>query len=137
MNRLYKEIDSNGGIIFDDIFSTRDLIYSGSEGQEFYFCKIIALNNILKHEFPIIIDSFRDGELSTAKENKMLSIYKSLNKQVILTSTLKKEEYNTNKYKIEKITSIDYSKHKDCKILDNNYTTEFMELISSFKGLTL
>lgn len=137
MNRLYKEIDSNGGIIFDDIFSTKDLIYSGSEGQEFYFCKIIALNNILKHEFPIIIDSFRDGELSTVKENKMLSIYKSLNKQVILTSTLKKEEYNTNKYKIEKITSIDYSKHKDCKILDNKYTTEFMELISSFKGLTL
>lgn len=137
MNKLYKEIDPNGNMVFEDLFSTKDSIYSGSEGQEFYFCKIIAINNILNHSFPIIIDSFRDGELSTTKENKMLSIYRKLNKQVILTSTLKKEEYRTNKYTSQNVNSIDYSNHKDCKILDKKQAQEFYNIISSFNGLTL
>ncbi|HEH9407661.1 hypothetical protein [Aeromonas salmonicida] len=138
MNSLYKSIDPNGNLIFDDIFTTKNSTFSGSEGQEFYFCKLVALSNQLKHDFPIIVDSFREGELSTIKEEKMLAIYKNLNKQIILTSTLKNEEYEKSKYnRIDKINSIDYSEHQDCKILSNKVTSDFVNLISGFNGLML
>ncbi|MEL0584024.1 MAG: hypothetical protein AAES65_03965 [Candidatus Thiodiazotropha sp. (ex. Lucinoma kazani)] len=97
MTRIYKIVDPNGNLVFDDLFTKKDSTFSGSEEQEYYFSRLIALNNILKHDFPIIVDSFRDGEVSTPKERKMLNIYKLLGKQVILTSTLKNEEYKAQK----------------------------------------
>lgn len=133
MNELLSAIDSKSNLFFDDIFTKRDATYSGSEEQEFYFCKIIALNNALRHDFPIIIDSFRDGELSTDKEKIMLSYYMSLNKQVILSSTLKNEEYISLKYIInDEINSIDYSNHQSNKILSKYNLDEFNEIVLSF-----
>ncbi|MBA0191622.1 hypothetical protein [Pectobacterium carotovorum] len=133
MNALLSAIDPKSNVVFDDIFTKRDATYSGSEEQEFYFCKIIALNNVLRHNFPIIIDSFRDGELSTDKEEIMLGYYTSLNKQVILSSTLKNEEYSSSKYISDnRINSIDYSYHQDSKILSTEYLEEFNEIILSF-----
>jgi len=138
MMRTYKAIEPNGTLIFDDIFTKKDLTFSGSEGQEYYFSRLIALSNILKHEFPIIVDSFRDGELSTQKEYKMINIYKGLKKQIILTSTLKKEEYITRKYHSESgINALDYSKHNDCKILQKKYNKQFKGLIESFEGIVI
>lgn len=138
MNALYKMIDLNGNLFFEDIFTKNTTTFSGSEGQEFYFCKILAIGKILKHDFPIIIDSFRDGELSSAKEEKMLSIYQKLNKQVILTSTLKNEEYSNNKYsKINNVNAIDYSNHTDCKILNAKYINKFLEILSNFEGIVI
>lgn len=138
MAGLYKSIDPNGNLEFDDIFTKRDSTFSGSEGQEFYFCKLIALSNLLNHSFPIVVDSFRDGELSTNKEDSMLEIYSNLDRQVILTSTLKDEEYNSDKYeKRSDVNSIDYSKHQDCKILSGDKKDSFIELISSFEGVLI
>jgi hypothetical protein len=138
MSSLYKSIDPNGNLEFEDIFTKRDSTFSGSEGQEFYFCKLIALSNLLNHSFPIVVDSFRDGELSTNKEDSMLKIYSVLDRQVILTSTLKDEEYNSDKYeKRGNVNSIDYSKHQDCKILNGDKKEDFIELISSFDGIVI
>ncbi|RUR59496.1 hypothetical protein ELS78_00070 [Aeromonas veronii] len=138
MNSLYKKIDPNGNLVFDELFATKNATFSGSEGQEFYFCKLVALSNILNHDFPIIIDSFREGELSTIKEHRMLEIYKKLGKQVILTSTLKNEEYEKRKYHtIKDINSIDYSHHQDCKILNHQEKNDFLTIISGFNGLIL
>jgi hypothetical protein len=133
MNELMRKLDPSSNIIFDDIFTKRDSTYSGSEEQEFYFCKIIALNNILQHCFPIIIDSFRDGEISTDKELIMLDKYSNLNKQVIISSTLKNEEYDAKKYKdLDMINSIDYSSHSDSKILSEEYLVDFKNIIRTF-----
>lgn len=138
MADLCRKIDPNGNLEFEDIFTKRDSTFSGSEEQEFYFCKVIALNNVLKHVFPIIVDSFRDGEISTLKEQKMLDVYTQLNKQVILTSTLKMEEYSSDKYSSDKlINAIDYSQHEDCKILSEAMSEEFTDLVLSFNGLIL
>lgn len=138
MRELYKSIDPNGNLNFEDIFSKKDATFSGSEGQEFYFCKVIALNNLINHEFPIVIDSFRDGELSSTKEDAMLNIYGKMNKQVILTSTLKDEEYREDKYKnSDLINAIDYSSHTDCKILSADEASEFADLIANFEGLVM
>lgn len=52
----------------------------------------------------------------------MLDAYRRLNKQVILTSTLKKEEYSTAKYpKTETVNPIDYSAIATNKLLQSTY----------------
>ncbi|PTO66206.1 hypothetical protein [Vibrio splendidus] len=135
MSQYHEMIDPDGKLNFDDIFSKRDTIYSGSDSQEYYFCRVMAIQSALNHPFPLIIDSFRDGELSTRKEEEMLQLYNSLGKQVILTSTLKSEEYNTNKYSHTYINALDYSIHKTHKLLGSRDLPAFTEILSKFKVL--
>lgn len=131
-------VDPSGNLTFDDLFTKKDVTFSGSEEQEYYFSRLIALNNILGHDFPIIVDSFRDGEISTDKELKMLEIYKSLGKQVILTATLKKEEYISQKYTSDdKLNALDYSNHANCEILQNKNSAAFINIVKSFEGIIL
>ncbi|MFD2697950.1 hypothetical protein ACFSQ0_08105 [Mesonia sediminis] len=133
MRSYYDKIDSQGTLMFEDLFTKNGETYSGSEGQEYYFCKLLALNNVLNHNFPIIIDSFREGELSSRKEDLMIQEFLKLNKQIILTSTLKDEEYLSEKYiNIEGINILDYSEVQDSKILQQEYAEEFAELIDKF-----
>ena len=133
MKKLYIQIDSEGLLIFDDLFTKTGVTYSGSEGQEYYFCKLLALNNILAHQFPLLIDSFREGELSSKKENLMIEEFLKLNKQVILTSTLKDEEYDSDKYlKLRNINVLDYSEIEDSKILNQSFVEPFISLLMKF-----
>lgn len=133
MNKQIKKLDPNSRINFTDLFTKNGENYSGSEEQEFYFCKIIALNEYFQHHFPLIVDSFRDGEISSSKEIIMLDEYKKINKQVILSSTLKNEEYNSLKYEeIANINAIDYNGHEDNKILQAKYTDKFNEILDLF-----
>ena len=134
MNIQIRKLDPNSRISFTDLFTKNGENYSGSEEQEFYFCKIIALNEYFKHNFPLIIDSFRDGEISSSKEIIMLDEYKKIRKQVILSSTLKNEEYNLLKYEeIDNINAIDYNGHEDNKILQIKDTDKFNEILDLFK----
>ncbi len=134
MTNIYNKIDADGLLKFEDLFTKTGQTYSGSEGQEYYFCKLLALNNILSHQFPIIIDSFREGELSSKKENLMIDEFLKLKKQIILTSTLKDEEYDTDKYlKLTDVNVMDYSEVEDSKILNQSYVEEFIELLSKFE----
>ncbi|HIF9250094.1 hypothetical protein ACPV3P_07475 [Photobacterium damselae] len=134
MTKFHEIIDPYGKLRFEDIFSKRDTIYSGSDGQEYYFCRVMAIQNKLNHPFPIVIDSFRDGELSTRKEEEMLKLYFDLQKQVILTSTLKSQEYNNaDKYNQSFINSLDYSIYDMHKLLGENDLDEFKKILVSFK----
>lgn len=134
MSRLYNKIDPQGLLTFDDIFTKNGVTYSGSEGQEYYFCKIMALNKALSHNFPIIIDSFREGELSSSKELLMLEEFQALKKQIVITSTLKDEEYSADKYKkVEGANVLDYSKFEDSKLLQAQNVASFKSLIEKFK----
>lgn len=133
MQKLYKDIDPNGKLSFRSIFSKMDETYSGSEEQEFYFCRLVAFLKYLKHKFPIIIDSYRSGELSTAKEWKMLEIIQQIQNQIILTSTLKQEEYTNLKYDaLSYINCIDYSNHQSSRILQSSNVDTFLKIISDF-----
>ncbi|MGC4375100.1 hypothetical protein ABZF74_11980, partial [Streptococcus suis] len=133
MNTLYKVIDPDGKLVFDDLFTKKEATYSGSDGQVYYFCRLISLNNLLKHTYPIINDSFREGEISTRKEELMIDYYKKLNKQVILSATLKNQEYAVDKYSnIEGVNAIDYSINDDSKILNSKYTDEFILILKKF-----
>jgi hypothetical protein len=129
----FKTIDPDSNQEIVKLFTKSGENYSGSEGQVFYFSKLIALNNYFKHQFPIIIDSYRSGELSSQKEMKMIEFYKKADKQVILTSTLKSAEYDRPNYtEYEGINIIDFSTHKNSKILTPDYVKEFSEILSDF-----
>lgn len=133
ITRLYQIIDPKGTMVINGLFTKNNETFSGSEEQEFYFCKIVALNNIMKHNYPIIIDSFREGELSTGKEEKMIEEFIKLNKQVILTSTLKREEYSTDKYSsFKEVNMLDYSLFEDSKLLQETHVTKFLEILKKF-----
>ena len=113
------------------MFSKKNDVYSGSEGNEFYLAKMCAFVKVLKHNYPIIIDCFRDGELSSKKENNLLNLLKDFNNQVILTVTLKEEE--TNKYNsLDYINHIKYDTHEVCHLLNNQFVKDFKDEIQNF-----
>lgn len=80
------------------------------------------------------MDYFRDGELSTSKEKKVLEMFDECNNQVILTATLKDEEIG--KYDgIKGINHINYMNHKPYKLLNPEYLADFNSIIKKFKVL--
>jgi hypothetical protein len=135
MQAIYRGMDPDGRIEFVDLFSKRGVVYSGSEGMEFYFAKLVAIKEELHHEFPIIIDSFRDGELSTNKEQYALEILSNLGAQSILTATVKAEEYDSQIYSSNNlVNAIDYSSNTTSKILSKS-NPEYFGGILSLLGL--
>lgn len=130
MNELYHQIDPNGNLKYTSLFTRRNEVYSGSEATVFHLVKLFSLQQILKHNYPIVVDSFRAEDLSTVKEEIVLEISRSIGNQVILTTTLKHEELG--KYdSVEGINHIDYLSHTPSKILDGRYVREFLNLLSS------
>lgn len=120
MNELYHQIDPDGNITYSSLFTQRNELYSGSEATIFHVVKLFALQFVLRHSFPIVIDSFRAEDLSTGKENTVLEISKSIGNQVILTTTLKHEEIG--KYDdLPDVNHINYQSHTPSKILDGAF----------------
>lgn len=130
MNELHQQIDPDGNIVYTSLFTQRNEIYSGSEATIFHLVKLFALQMVLQHNFPIVIDSFRAEDLSTGKENTVLDISKSIGNQVILTTTLKHEEIG--KYDALKgINHINYQSHNPSKILNNAFAKQFVTLLGN------
>jgi hypothetical protein len=130
MNEFYKKMDPEGTIQFEGLFSKRQSVYSGVEATEFYLSKLYSLLSVMQHEFPIIVDYFRDGELSSSKESKALELLGEFSNQVILTVTLKKQE--EGKYNASDINHVNYMEHKPYKLLTHDYVDKFLEEIKRF-----
>lgn len=129
----YMEIDPDSDVYFDSLFTKFTETYSGSEGQIFYYSKLKAISEVLALPFPVVVDSFREGEISTEKEHRMLDGYKALGRQVVLTSTLKAQEYSDKKYDgIERVHPIDYSSIPANRILSTEYANQFRDILSKF-----
>lgn len=129
MNQTYNEIDPNGNLSIAGLFTTRGQLYSGSEATIFHLLKLYALCVVLKHSYPIVIDSFRAEDLSTEKEAKVIEILGRLPNQIIITTTLKQEEFGKYDNRT-KINSIDYKDHAPSKLLSATYLDQFNALIS-------
>lgn len=126
----YKQIDPTGNLEFDNLFTKRDEVYSGSESTIFLLSKLYAFCKVLQHNYPIIVDSFRAEELSSSKEKIVIELYKKFANQIIFTATLKNEELG--KYDNDKtINHIDYKNHVSSKMLSKDYVTEFIELLKN------
>lgn len=130
MNELYRQIDPDGNLTYTSLFAQRNEVYSGSEATVFHLVKLLALQQIMKHDCPIIVDSFRAEDLSTGKEETVLEISKSIDNQVIFTTTLKHEELG--KYdSVDGVNHINYISHIPSKILDGRYVRDFLTLLSA------
>ena len=74
------------------------------------------------------MDYFRDGELSSYKEDRVIKGFSELKNQIIFTATLKNEEMS--KYRDRKgINGIDYSVNKESHILMQDNVPEFQKLL--------
>lgn len=128
MNEFYQKIDPKGNTVYSSLFTHKSEVYSGSEATVFHLVKLLALQVVTKHKFPIIIDSFRAEDLSTMKENVAIQIVKEIENQIIFTTTLKEEEYG--KYdSIDGVHHIDYCHHVPSKILTENLIPNFKSLL--------
>ena len=80
------------------------------------------------------MDCFRKGELSSKKENIMIEEYKKTGVQVILSSTLKDEEYSsgTKYYSLDGVNAINYESNPNSHILQSDHCDQFMHIINSF-----
>ncbi|MDE5782420.1 MAG: hypothetical protein K2I03_13235 [Lachnospiraceae bacterium] len=131
MNTLYKAIDPNGNLVFKGLFTKKDEVFSGSEATIFHVVKMFALQKVLGHNWPIIIDSFRAEDLSTGKEKVVIEKYKELDNQIIFTTTLKDEEMGKYDNRPE-INHIDYKGHAPSKMLSPEYCEHFKQLVADF-----
>jgi len=133
MRDYYSTIDDVENSNIDGFFTKNNENFSGSEEQIFYFSKLVSIAKHLPIDFPLIVDCFRDGEISTDKEKKMVREYMGLRKQIILTATLKDQEYITQKYVSEDgLNPIDYSAIQPNKILGPGYVSDFVGLLKTF-----
>lgn len=92
---------------------------------------MFALQKVLGHNWPIIIDSFRAEDLSTSKEKIVIEKYKKLKNQIIFTTTLKDEEMGKYDNRPD-INHIDYKNHTPSKMLTPEYCEYFKQLVSVF-----
>ncbi len=130
MNEFYDYAEPDDPLTIEDLFTKSSVNYSGSQGALFFMSKIFAISKITASEFPIIIDHFRSGELSTFKEKKVIDAFSKLNKQVIFTCTLKEEE--KNKYdNLKGVTSISFDAVNKFHLLDEKYNDKFRTILKS------
>lgn len=129
MNSFYQKVDLAGKNVYDDIFTTQDKIYSGSEATEFHLARMYAFCKVLQHKYPIIIDSFRAEDLSSDREERVLEIFKELPNQIIFTTTLKKEE-GAKYTQADGLNNIDFSNHITNKMLADTYIERFMKSLN-------
>lgn len=129
LNEIYPQINIDGENEKVDVFTKRNEVMSGSEGGAFFIARIIAIQKILQHNHPIIIDCFRDGELSTDKEALVIEYLARTGNQVILTATFKTEE-KEKYFGSEAVHLIDYSNNKNSHIMDEKFVNDLSSNLS-------
>lgn len=130
MNSFRHTVDPTGNTTYANLFAQQGQTYSGSEGIVFHLSRLYALARILKHTYPIVVDSFRAEDLSTAKEEAVLKLFKELPNQIIFTTTLKSQElgkYNSR----QDIHHIDYTGNTPSKLLSAESVDSFRSLMES------
>lgn len=129
----YFKIDHKIEGNLDGLFTKLNESFSGSQALFFLYARIMAIVKYFNLQWPIIIDSIRDGEVASSKENLLLEQLKSIDNQIILTATLKDSEYNEEKYiKMENINPIDYSDIPENTLLRSKYVEQFKKLLRKF-----
>ena len=131
MNKFYTNCDTNDPLTITDLFTKSEVNYSGSQGAIYLMARIYACSKVLDIDFPIVIDHFRDGEISTIKEENVISLFSSLNKQIILTCTLKKEENEKYDNRID-VNAISFDQIQPFNLMSSKYNEKFIELIRAF-----
>ena len=130
LNHVRQLIDPESTVPYQDLFTRKGTVASGSDETVFYASKIIALAYKTQHSCPVVMDSFRAEDLSSDKEKRIIELLIALGNQCILTTTLKAEE--KGKYiQYKGVKGIDYTDHQSNKLLKPEYVSELEELLTS------
>ena len=125
---------------YESMFSTKANVYSGSDGTIYFAARTFAIASKINHGMPIMIDSVRADDLSSDREDRLLDLLGKLDNQVILTTTIKREESvgpDASKYERDsRVHAIDYSNHEINRIMSDTYNDRFAEKAADF-GLVL
>lgn len=132
MNSVRKTVnDDPSAEEYTDLFTTTASQYMGSEATEFFIARVYSLAKHVQHGLPVLIDSFRAEELSSAREERALPFFESLPNQIILTATLKGEE--AGKYRnVCGINNIDFAGYAENKLLSEAYNQAFKVKVKTF-----
>lgn len=135
ISKFYKKIEPSGNQLIEGLFTRKSQVFSGSEATVFLLARLYALQQVLGHDFPIIVDSFRAEEVSSHKEMVIIELFKNIPNQKIFTATLKDEE--NGKYEnLDGVNHVDFSSHKPSKLLSENFCPEFKTILSQL-GITM
>jgi len=130
LNSTFHMLNFDGNPKDVELFTTRGEVVSGSESAAFFLARFYAIQKMINHNHPIIIDDFREKELATSKEKIALELYKDLPNQVIFTCTLKDEE--TSKYSdLDYINKVDYTGFPDSHIMNQGDVLKLRKVLSS------
>lgn len=132
MNYVRRTINDDSGIAeYEGLFTTATNVFMGSEATEYYLARVYALAKHVQFQLPIIIDSFRAEELSSAREDRVLPLFRSLPNQVIFSATLKGEE--AGKYRGDaSINNIDFTGYEVGKLLSDKSNEAFAAKLAEF-----
>ncbi len=131
MKNAYNFIVPDDPIEINDIFTKANVNFSGCQQSIFLLSRLYAAKKIMKLNFPLYIDDFRDGELSTTKEKVLLDLLKKLDCQVILSCTLKDEE-GDKYYNIPDVHSISFDYVEPFHLLNKDYNKKFFDILKKF-----
>lgn len=131
ITEVYRALEDNQNEQIDALFTKGSELYSGSESTVFLISRLIAFQKVIKHNYPLIIDGYREGEVSTPAEKRVIDYLKNISNQSIITATFKDEEYH--KYDNDEIiTRIDLSDVESKHLLNKKYADGFAELLKKF-----
>ncbi len=125
---------------YESLFSTKANVFSGSDSTIYFAARTFAIASEIDHGMPIMIDSFRADDLSSDREDRLLDLLGKLNNQIVLTTTIKREESagrDASKYGMDsRVHAIDYSSHELNRIMSDDFNERFAEKAADF-GLVL
>ena len=108
-----------------ELFTTQTNVLSGSDGTIYFAARLYAIAKVMDHGMPLLVDSFRADDLSSDREERLLNLLLSLTNQMILTTTIKREEGLSKYTGDNRIQAIDYSDHAINKLLSPQFNKEF------------
>ena len=128
MNYARKFISGNPSEAdYTDLFTTQANVLSGSDGTIYFAARLYAIAKVLDHGMPLLVDSFRADDLSSDREDRLLDLLSRLKNQMILTTTIKREEGSSKYAEDRRVHAIDYSDHAVDKLLSSQFNKEFAE----------
>ena len=131
ITEIYCQLEDSQNEQIDSLFTKGSELYSGSESTIFLISRLLAFQDVLKHSYPLIIDGYREGEVSSPAERRVIDYLLKTPNQSIVTATFKDEEYH--KYDNNGlIFRIDLSSVESKHLLSPNYVSVFNELLAKF-----
>lgn len=126
MNYARKFISGNRSEAdYTELFTTQANVLSGSDGTIYFATRLYAIAKTVDHGMPLLVDSFRADDLSSDREDRLLDLFSKLTNQMILTTTIKREEGSSKYADDSRIQAINYSDYTINKLLGAQFNEVF------------